>query len=789
LDGPTDPARSLPDFWRPEVQRQLQDGESLLAWFEPDLDQRLRYAKRLVLLTDRRLLGFGEKEVPAVDLARNERADLINNNGTGASIAARNGGMPTPSAAANGSRAAAAETSWQAWPLVGGVAVECRERGGAGSLEIVSPSERLAHWRYTPIVTTAAHQFAARVTALRQKSSGAATTVSICPSCGSPITSDDGVCQACANTLSPPAISSLFRLIGFARPWAARIALGFLITLAGTAVSLVPTWLAKPLVDDVLTPYSGGHRVDKTLAAWLLAGFAGAALLAWLLEWPRTYILAWVSERISSDLRNKTYAHLQWLSLEFFGGKRTGDLIARIGSDTDKICTFLSVNLVSFASDLLMMLMTAVLMLSMDPRLAVVSLVPFPVIVWLVYRVRARLRRNFRQASVAWGEMISVLADTIPGVRVVKAFAQENREIDRFGRSNRHVVDINDRVNVTWSFFGPTVKFSTDIGLLVVWAYGCWQVFHSGVTVGVLTAFVLFISRFFTRIESLIFMVSATQRAAVASQRIFEILDRVPSVADPVRPVRPGRLEGAIELRGVRFKYGTREVLHGLDLAIRPGEMIGLVGASGAGKSTLINLICRFYDVAEGAILADGIDIRSFPKAEYRANVGIVLQDPFLFYGTIAENIAYGSPHASHEQIVAAARAARAHEFILRLPDGYDSLVGERGQTLSGGERQRISIARALLIDPRILILDEATSSVDTETEREIQAALENLIRGRTTLAIAHRLSTLRRADRLVVLERGRIVEIGNHQELLERPGVYARLHQAQLEVVQGVGV
>ena len=328
------------------------------------------------------------------------------------------------------------------------------------------------------------------------------------------------------------------------------------------------------------------------------------------------------------------------------------------------------------------------------------------------------------------------------------------------------------------------------MGLLTVWAYGCWQVFHSGVTVGVLIAFVAFIAGFFTRIESLIYMVSATQRAAVAAQRIFEILDRVPSVADPVRPVHPGRLQGAIELRGVRFKYGTREVLHGLDLSIRPGEMIGLVGASGAGKSTLINLICRFYDVAEGSILADGVDIRSFPKTEYRANVGIVLQDPFLFYGTIAENIAYGRHDASKEQIIAAARAARAHEFILRLPDGYDSLVGERGQTLSGGERQRISIARALLIDPRILILDEATSSVDTETEREIQTALENLIRGRTTLAIAHRLSTLRRADRLVVLERGRIVEIGNHQELIDRPGgVYARLHQAQLEVVQGVGV
>ena len=682
------------------------------------------------------------------------------------------------------------EPSWQAWHLDEGLVVECRDRGGAGSLEVVTPSQRLCHWRYTPIVATAAHQFAGRVTAARQRSSGTAATVSICPSCGAPITSDDGVCQSCASVLSPPAISSLFRLIGFGRPWAARIALGFFLTLTGTAVGLIPPYLTKPLVDDVLLPYQNGQPVNKMLARLASGvGFAGAALLAWLLEWPRTYVLAWVSERISSDLRNKTYAHLQWLSLEFFGGKRTGDLIARIGSDTDKICTFLSVNLVSFGSDLMMILMTAVLMLSMDPRLAIVSLVPFPVIVWLVYRVRARLRRGFRQASVAWSDMTSVLADTIPGVRVVKAFAQEDREIERFGRSNRRVVDINDRVNVTWSFFGPTVRFSTDIGLLVVWAYGCWLVFHGGVTVGTLIAFVAFIVRFFTRIESLIFMVSATQRAAVASQLIFEILDRVPSVADPVRPVHPGRLQGAIELRGVRFKYGTREVLHGLDLSIRPGEMIGLVGASGAGKSTLINLICRFYDVAEGSILADGVDIRSFPKAEYRSNVGIVLQDPFLFYGTIAENIAYGRPDASHDQIVAAARAARAHEFILRLPDGYDSLVGERGQTLSGGERQRISIARALLIDPRILILDEATSSVDTETEREIQTALENLIRGRTTLAIAHRLSTLRRADRLVVLERGRIVEIGNHQELLEHPGVYARLHQAQLEVVQGVGV
>jgi ATP-binding cassette, subfamily B, bacterial len=280
-------------------------------------------------------------------------------------------------------------------------------------------------------------------------------------------------------------------------------------------------------------------------------------------------------------------------------------------------------------------------------------------------------------------------------------------------------------------------------------------------------------------------IVSVTQKAAAGSKRIFDILDHVSNVPDAPQPLPLQTLKGEITLKDIGFRYGSRSVIRNLSLTIQPGEMIGLVGQSGSGKSTLVNLICRFYDVSEGAIMIDGTDIRSVALADYRRNIGLVLQEPFLFFGTIADNISYGRPDATREEIIAAARASHAHDFILRLPHGYDSLVGERGQGLSGGERQRISIARALLINPKVLILDEATSSVDTETEKEIQRALDNLVKGRTTIAIAHRLSTLRKADRLVVMQRGRIVEVGPHDDLIAQQGAYWRLYQAQLRTTE----
>ncbi|MEY4975198.1 MAG: hypothetical protein RIQ97_393, partial [Pseudomonadota bacterium] len=531
-----------------------------------------------------------------------------------------------------------------------------------------------------------------------------------------------------------------------------------------------------------------GQQIDVGLVGLLLGGLLGSALLAWGLGWAKTYILALVSERIGADLRTTTYEHLLRLSLEYFGGRRTGDLMARIGSETDRINVFLSLHLLDFATDVLMIAMTAVILFTINPTLALVTLLPLPVIGWLIHIVRERLRTGFEKIDRVWAEVTNVLADTIPGIRVVKAFAQEDREAQRFRDANAHNLQVNDRLNRVWSLFSPTVTLLTEIGLLVVWAFGIWQVSKNEITVGVLTAFLAYIGRFYTRLDSMSRIVSHTQKAASGAKRIFEILDHVSSVPEAAQPQPLPPVKGQIRLHELGFRYGNRAVIRQLSLDIAPGEMIGLVGHSGSGKSTLVNLICRFYDPSEGRIELDGVDIRQLALRDYRGQIGLVLQEPFLFFGTIADNIAYGKPEATREEIVAAARAAHAHEFILRMPQGYDSLVGERGQGLSGGERQRISIARALLINPRILIMDEATSAVDTETEKEIQRALDNLVRGRTTIAIAHRLSTLRKANRLVVMDKGEVVEQGGHEELLALRGTYWRLHEAQQRHAQVQG-
>lgn len=737
------PGTAVPDRWRVEVDARLVAGERVLAWLALDLDARLRFAEGLVVVTDRRLLAR-----------------------------------------------APADAAWHDWPMAPGQELEVRDHAGVVHVELFDGAARCAVWHCTLGYNAAAQRLLQRFRRSRRTPGGADVHVgpepaAACPACGGELPSENADCPQCEPD-RPPSPRTLFRLWRFAHPYRGRLAAGFLLTLASTAATLVPPYLTMPLMDRVLIPYGNGVPIDRVLVTTLLGALFVAVVLAWGLGWARTYILARVSERIGADLRTTTYEHLLNLSLEYFGGRRTGDLMARIGSETDRICLFLSLHLLDFATDLLMIAMTAAILVSIDPWLAAVTLLPLPFIAWMIHLVRDRLRHGFEKVDRIWGEVNNVLADTIPGIRVVKAFAQERREAARFRDANRQNLAVNDRVNLVWSVFSPTVTLLTEIGLLVVWAFGIWRVSHDRITVGVLTAFLAYIGRFYTRLDSMSRIVSFTQKAAAGAKRIFEILDHVSSVPEPANPVHIEEVRGRIDLRGVGFRYGNRAVVRSLDLAIAPGEMIGLVGHSGSGKSTLVNLICRFYDPSEGAVLLDGVDIRALSVPDYRRHIGLVLQEPFLFFGTIADNIAYGRPEATRAEIVAAARAAHAHEFILRLPHGYDSLVGERGQTLSGGERQRISIARALLIDPRILILDEATSSVDTETEKEIQKALDNLVRGRTTIAVAHRLSTLRRADRLVVLDRGEVVETGTHEALMAQEGAYFRLYQAQVRNVDG---
>ncbi|WP_210544738.1 ABC transporter ATP-binding protein [Rhodoferax sp. PAMC 29310] len=731
------PTNDIPQEWRSDVQTQLQSGENVLAVLEVDLDTRLFFVNSLVLVTDQRLLSR------------------------------------------------AGPSGWQSWPYQAGLTLTHHDHAGVGNLSLISDQGLLGSWRFTLGRNLQAirlqDQFQIQ---LQSHVTGQAPVVAEgnrCPSCKAPLAPDQEECPICTKVMhTPPSTWTLFRLWRFAKPYKGQLLLGFCLTLLGTAASLVPPYLAMPLMDEVLIPFQNGQHIEPSLVAMYLSGLFASAFLAWGLSWAKTYVLALVSERIGADLRTTTYDHLLRMSLEYFGGKRTGDLMSRIGSESDRICVFLSLHLLDFATDVLMLMMTAAILFSINPWLALATLVPLPFIIWMIHAVRFKLQTGFEKIDRVWSEVTSVLADTIPGVRVVKAFAQETRESARFREANKHNLAVNDKLNKIWSLFSPSVSFVTELGLLVVWGFGIYLVAKGNITVGVLTAFVAYISRFYGRLDSMSRIVSVTEKSASAAKRIFDILDHVSSVPEPIKPVPLDTVKGSIELTDVSFRYGNREVNRGVNLSIAPGEMIGLVGHSGSGKSTLVNLICRFYDVSEGSIKVDGVDVRSYAVADYRRNIGLVLQEPFLFFGTIAENIAYGKPDASREEIIESARAAHAHEFILRLPQGYDSMVGERGQGLSGGERQRISIARALLIDPRILILDEATSSVDSETEKEIQKALENLVKGRTTIAIAHRLSTLHRADRLVVLDRGQVVEIGTHDDLMSREGAYFNLYQAQ---------
>ncbi|MBX3179921.1 MAG: ABC transporter ATP-binding protein [Candidatus Hydrogenedentes bacterium] len=594
-------------------------------------------------------------------------------------------------------------------------------------------------------------------------------------------------------SVSEDSSAVLWRLISYMKPYWRRVSAGVLSALAITALQLVPPFLTGHLIDTLVRPVQDGSRDAMSArpeALWLIALLGAAYCGVQFFAWARMRSMALLGEFVARDLRREAYDHLQRLSLSFFSARQTGSLISRVSSDTDRLWEFLAWGFVDFIVAITTLCGLSAVLLWLDWKLGLVMTLPLPVLLFVLFRYGQRMHQLFIRAWRRWSAVTAVLADAIPGIRVVKAFHQEDRERTRFNASNDLACASFNQIHHTWTSFWPFLWLSVQGMALSVWIFAMPRLLGYSPTaeplqVGVFVSFALYVGMYMQPIEILGRMTFILNRATSSAHRVFEILDTVPEIREAERPVRLEPVQGRVCFDQVSFGYdGVRHVLKNVSFDVAPGEMIGLVGPSGAGKSTITNLIARFYDASHGAIRVDGVDVRELDLGQYRRQLGIVLQDPHLFHGSILDNIRYGMPEADLSAVIAASRAANAHDFICQLPQAYDTVVGERGHTLSGGERQRVSIARAILCNPRILILDEATSSVDTETEHKIQEALDKLVEGRTVFAIAHRLSTLRRADRLFVVDEGRIVEEGGHAELLrKKDGVYQRLVRMQQEL------
>jgi ATP-binding cassette subfamily B protein len=561
---------------------------------------------------------------------------------------------------------------------------------------------------------------------------------------------------------------ALYRL---ARPYKLRTTLAILTLLGATAVSLAPPYLVGRTIDVV----RHGHttRLETYVLAFVAAGALGIAF-----SYAQTYFTGWTGERMLADLRNLLFRHLQRLSLGFYERNRAGVIISRLTNDVEALDQLVTDGVTSLVQNTLTLVGTAVVLFFLDWRLALASLTVMPLMALATAWFRKRSGAAYRRVRETLGAVTATLAEDIAGMRVLQSFTRERSARENFRRVSDRYRESNMETVVLNGVYFPFVDFLSSAATAVVLGYGGWLAFHGHVSIGTLVAFLGYLSNFFDPVQQLSQLYNTFLSAVAALDKITDLLDEEPEVRDAPAAVDLDEARGHVAFENVRFAYGRGpEVLHGIDLDVAAGTTVALVGHTGAGKSTIAKLLARFYDPTGGRITIDGVDLRTVTQASLRRQLGIVPQEGFLFAGTVAENIAFGRPGATREEIASAARAVGADEFVSRLEDGYETQLGERGSRLSLGQRQLVAFARALLADPRILILDEATSSVDIGTERKIEHALRRLLHGRTAFIIAHRLSTIRDADLIVVLEHGRVVEQGTHDELLARRGLYLSLY------------
>lgn len=655
---------------------------------------------------------------------------------------------------------------------------------GNGTLNVRTDGETVALVRFSQAIAGEAYAVARQINALAKgeppKEEKVEAKKRLCPRCKRVLPEDTDVCPGCVNKRAV-----MLRLFRFLAPYKLQAVASVAVILGLTAAELAPPWIVGRMVDTLTAAQRAGATSMMPLIG-LVALLALSRVAVAGLMYAQRRLNSFLGARVLMDIRIAIYHKFNLLSLGYYDKRTTGSVMARITNDADNLWDFLTDGVPWLISTLLTLVGTSIVLFGMDWQLALLLLTPGPFIYGLNSWFMPRARRRWNHLWHRISKMYSTLNSTLNGMRVVKAFAQEGRENQRFRERNLRVFEASYAANAMWATYWPMLSLLMSLGAYIIWLFGGWKVLNSMMTVGTLTAFSGYLAQFYTPFQNFSRVMDWSTRSLTAAERVFEVLDTEPDIQDAKEAVAMPDIQGAVEFENVTFSYDkTKRVLEDFSLKVEPGEMIGLVGHSGAGKSTIINLLSRFYDVDDGCIKVDGVDIRHIKQADFRRQFGIVLQEPFLFPGTIRENIAYAKPEATNEEIMRAAKAANCHEFILKFPDGYDTQVGERGQRLSGGERQRISIARAILHNPRILILDEATASVDTETEKQIQEAITRLVQNRTTFAIAHRLSTLRHANRLVVLKEGKMVECGTHDELMQKDGVYANLVKVQTEVNQ----